>query len=320
MVRVLVHRNGVTTEAETVDPAWLAPDAVETVWADVHEAADEDRPLLSQVFGIHPLAVDDALAEVHHPKIETYDGLLYLILHGIAAGGGDTGFVTQDVDFFLGRNFLVTVHFEASRSIEHEWALCVRREVLAEGPAALLHRIVDRMVSHYRPEVDALDARLDELERVVFEEPGVNPLRDILRLKRDVSSLRRVALPQRDALGRLARREFVQIPDALAYRFRDVYDSLVRITEEAMIFQDRVTTLVDAHLSTQSNRLNRVMKVLTVISTIFMPLTVLTGLYGMNFVLPKFPGGDGSQFWWVMGIILGLSAVMLALFRRMRWL
>ena len=142
----------------------------------------------------------------------------------------------------------------------------------------------------------------------------------ILRLKRDITSLRRVALPQRDALGRLGRREFPQISDALAYRFRDVYDSLVRITDEAILFQDRVTMLVEVHWSTQSNRLNQVMKVLTVIATIFMPLTVVTGLYGMNFDLPHFPGGPGAQFWWVTALMGTMSAGMLWFFRRMHWL
>jgi magnesium transporter len=141
-----------------------------------------------------------------------------------------------------------------------------------------------------------------------------------LQLKRDIASLRRVALPQRDSIGRLARREFAHIPEAMTYRFRDVYDNLVRLNEEAMFLQDRVTTLLDAYLSAQSNRLNQVMKVLTVIATIFMPLTVLTGLYGMNVRLARFPGSDPAQFWWIMGIMLVTSVGMLWIFRRMRWL
>jgi magnesium transporter len=154
----------------------------------------------------------------------------------------------------------------------------------------------------------------------VFEEPRVNPLRDVLALKRDVASLRRIALPERDAIGRLARREFAEIPDALAYQFRDVYDHLVNLTDEAISLQDRVTGLLDAYLSSQSNRLNQVMKVLTVISTIFMPLTVLTGMWGMNVGLPRLPGGDPAQFWWVVAIMLASSAAMLWFFRRLEWL
>jgi magnesium transporter len=106
----------------------------------------------------------------------------------------------------------------------------------------------------------------------------------------------------------------------MGYRFRDVHDHLVRLTDESVFLQDRVTGLVDAYLSNQSNRLNQVMKVLTVIATIFMPLTVLTGMYGMNVPLPSFPGGADAQFWWLTGAMLAVSVSMLWFFRRMRWL
>ena len=111
--------------------------------------------------------------------------------------------------------------------------------------------------------------------------------------------MRRVLIPQRDAIGRLARREFPMITDEMAYRFRDVYDHVVRLTEEAILFQDRVTGILEVNLSTVSNRLNQVMKVLTVMSTIFLPLTVLTGMWGMNVPLPALPRRRAVQFWWV---------------------
>jgi magnesium transporter len=121
-------------------------------------------------------------------------------------------------------------------------------------------------------------------------------------------------------MGRLSRREFAQINDEMTYRFRDVFDQLVRLSDEATLFQDRVTGILEAHLSSISNRLNLVMKVLTVMSTIFLPLTVLTGMWGMNVPLPAFPGGDAVQFWWVAGCMVAISLVMLELFRRNGWL
>jgi magnesium transporter len=321
MITVLVHREGQTGRVETVDPAWLLPGAPEKVWVDIELPDKKAVPLMRQTFKLHELSLEDAVSEIHHPKIELFDHYLYLILHGIHAGAGGQGFNTADIDFFLGEQFLITVHHAPSRSIAEERQVCLRNSsVLAEGPAALLHRIIDKMVDHYRPEVDALEARMEVLEDRVFENPRDNPVRDILALKHDVSSLRRVALPQRDAIGRLARREFIQIPDALAYRFRDVYDHLVQLTDEAIFFQDRVTGLLDAYLSSQSNRLNQVMKVLTVMSTIFLPLTVLTGLYGMNVTIPHLPGPDGAQFWWVAGMAVAIVASMLWVFRRKDWL
>ena len=127
-------------------------------------------------------------------------------------------------------------------------------------------------------------------------------------------------LPQRDAVGRLARREFRLIAESLAYSFRDVHDHLVRLADEAMFFQDRISSILDAHYSSVSNQLNTVMKVLTVISTLFMPMTVLTGLYGMNVPLPHLPGGIEAQFWWVVGMMATISVVMLTFFRRRGWI
>jgi magnesium transporter len=321
MLTVLVERDGRVERADTVDPAWLRPESTAVVWADIEGPVEADRELLSGVFHIHELAVEDALEEIHHPKIESYDGLLYLILHGITAAKGAGGFDTQDVDFFLGRNYLVTVHHGPSRSVASEHQACQRRpDIFQDGPVGICHRIIDRLVDHYGPEVDAIEERLEALEASVFERPWHSPLKELLGVKRDIAALRRVALPQRDAIGRLARREFSEISEAIAYRFRDVYDHLVRISDEAILLQDRATSLVDAHLSNQSNRLNRVMKVLTVISTIFMPLTVLTGLYGMNVPLPPFPGGDDAQFWWLSGSMLVIVAAMLVMFRRKHWI
>lgn len=259
--------------------------------------------------------------EIHHPKVELYGDHLYVILHGIDFKAREHEFRTQDVDFFLGQQYLVSVHAGTSRSIARVSDICVRNErALGEGPVALFHRIVDTMVDNYRPEVEKLGARLDQLEKEVFERPDPRLARRILDFKRDVSSLRRVIMPQRDVVSRLARREFGQISEGMSYRFRDVYDHLVRLSDEALFFADRITSLMDAHLSAVSNQLNTVMKVLTVIATIFMPLTVLTGLYGMNVPLPHLPGGESSQFWWIAGIMVATSLLMLSWFRRRRWL
>ena len=193
--------------------------------------------------------------------------------------------------------------------------------VLGEGPAALMHRIIDPMVDNYRPEVEELEQWLDELENEVFEQPRSDLVREILAVKRDVTGLRRIALPQRDVVGRLARREFPVITEELAYRFRDVYDHLVRIADEALLFQDRVTSILDAHLSNVSNRLNQVMKVLTVITLIFMPLTLVAGLYGMNVHLPGVSSPDNPRpFWWLLAGMTVTVAVMLWIFRRRDWL
>jgi magnesium transporter len=321
MVQIYAHQHGETTTAPRVDAAWLEPASGVTLWVDLAAPGPEEGRLLSDVFHFHPLSVEDALSAIHHPKIEAYPGYLYLILHGIDFDNRRGGFATRDVDFFLGRNYLVTVHDGHSRSIAKWKEVCDEHEhVLAEGSAALLHRIVDTMVDNYRPEIDALEGHIDDLEEMAILGVRQDLIRHILAIKRDVASLRRVVLPQRDAVGRLARREFPQINDEITFRFRDVYDHFVRMSEEAILFQDRVTSILEAHLASISNRLNLVMKVLTVISTIFLPLTVLTGMWGMNIPLPMFPGSGTAQFWWVAAMMGGIAAGMLTIFWWKRWM
>lgn len=321
MISYYIHRDNATRRVDTFDPAWLAPDSGVMVWADVREPTQDDADMLRSVFKFHPLAIEDALMSMHLPKIETYDNVLYVVLHGIDFHLEEHAFETLDVDFFVGKTFLVTVHDGRRRSISEVAAACEKNDaILREGPVALMHRIVDNMVDHYRPEVDELEAWLDEIESRVLKGDPQELTTDILAVKRDISSMRRVVVPQRDIVGRLARREFEVINQEMAYRFRDVYDHLVRMADEAIIFQDRVTGILDAHLASISNRLALVSKVLAALAVIFGPLTIITGLFGMNVKLPQFPGGPDGQFWWVFLGMLAVTVTLYAVFKRRDWL
>jgi magnesium transporter len=321
VLTAFVYSGGETRTYDYVDAAWIMPESGAVVWADLADPSPDELRVLGDVFHFNDLAVEDTRAALHHPKADGYPDYLYVILHGIDFEEAPRRFATHDIDFFLGSSYLVTVHDGTSRSIERYRDLCPRNGfVLADGPTHLMYRIVDLMVDNYRPEVEKLEGRLDALEKQVFERPRKRLVQDILTLKRDVIELRRVTTRQRDVVGRLARREFPQIDETNAFRFRDVYDHLVRIADEALTFQDRITSLLDAHLSSVSNRLNEVMKVLTVFASIFGPLTVLTSLYGMNVRLPQFPGGEDAQFWWIAGLMALISGSLLLVFRRMKWL
>jgi magnesium transporter len=320
MINVYLHRDGETTHVDRVESEWLDPSSRVTLWVDLAAPTENERRVLTDVFHFHPLAVEDATSALQFPKIEPYQGYLYLVLHGIDATPRQAQFASRDIDFFLGRNYLVTVHDGHSRSIGQMREVCSRHEhILADGPVTLLHRIVDALVDNYRPVIEKIEDEITRLEEHAFA--GHERLaRQVMKLKREVTSMRRVLIPQRDAIGRLARREFPAISDEMAYRFRDVYDHVVRLTEEAILFQDRVTGIFEVNLSSISHRLNQVMKLLTVMSTILLPLTVLTGMWGMNIPLPHFPGGDRAQFLWVAAIMAAISLAMLAVFRRKRWI
>ena len=318
MVTIFVHRNGRTEQVTSIDRGWLNPAAGIVVWVDLAAPSIPESLILSDTFAFHPLSVEDAMSALQFPKVEAYDGYLYIILHGIAYQAHERCFDTHDIDFFLGQTYLVTVHDGRSMSIADLREHATRNpKILSDGPVALLHRIVDAMVDRYRPEVDKLEDRLDDLEKAIFEDPKPTLAKAILDEKRQVARLRRIITPQRDVI---ARRDFVDISTEMSFRFRDIYDHLVRVADDAIMFQDRITGMLDAHLSNVSNRLNEVMKVLTVVATIFMPLTLLTGIWGMNVPLPRFPGSQAAQFWWVFGIMTAVVIAMLMVFRRRRWI
>jgi magnesium transporter len=328
LIRYFVHRGGRTELVDRLDPAVLQSLSAEAsakvdgavVWADVAEPTEADGATLRAHFGLHELPVEAALQREAHPKVESYGRYLYIVLHGINFQAAEHSFETHETDFFLAPNFLITIHDGQRRSIAQIGELCSRAGyVLAEGPAALLHRVVDTMVDHYRPEVDELEQRLDEIEKQVIEAPGDSLTGDILAIKRDITNLRRIVIPQRDVVGRLSRREFDLIGQEMAYRFRDVYDQFARMADDAIVFHDRVTGIFDAYLASVSNRLADVSKVLAVIAALFGPLTVITGLFGMNVPLPTLLGSPQYQFWEIAGLMVISSGILFAWFRKSGW-
>ena len=338
MIRYFVHRGGRTELVDRLDTAWLSSfakastsatatvDGTEdkssevVVWADVTEPTEADAAVLRDGFGLHELAVDAAVQREANPKVESYGRYLYIVLHGINFHADEHRFDTTETDFFLSASFLVTVHDGQRRSIAHVSELCSRTDhILAEGTVALFHRIVDTMVDHYRPEVDEVEERLDVIEDRVIEDPAESTVGEILAVKRDITALRRILVPQRDAVGRLARREFDLINQEMAYRFRDVYDQFARMADDGLMFHDRVTGILDAHLASVSNRLADVSKVLAVIATLFGPMTVITGLFGMNVPLPTLFGSPEYQFWEIIGMMAVTSTGLFIWFRKSGW-
>ena len=328
---------------DRVDPAWLSPASAKAstsakapadgsadgsagkpesvvVWADVTEPTAADAAVLRTGFGLHELAVEAAVQREANPKVENYGDYLYVVLHGINFHADEHKFDTTETDFFLAPSFLVTVHDGQRRSIDHVRDLCGRTDhILAEGSVALFHRILDTMVDHYRPEVDELEERLDAIEARVIESPAESMVGDILAVKRDLTNLRRIVVPQRDAVGRLARREFEMIGQEMAYRFRDVYDQFAHMADDVIVFQDRVTGILDAHLASVSNRLADVSKVLAVIAALFGPMTVITGVFGMNVPLPTLLGSPEYQFWEIIAMMVITSTGLFIWFRKAGW-
>jgi magnesium transporter len=287
-------------------------------WLDVDDPGVEDYALLRQTFGFHELAVEDSEQFDQRPKLEDYDGFAFLVVYGWSPD--EDGLV--EVHCFYAERYLVTVHRDPSPALDALVAKLERnKDPIPRGPL-LLHEVIDRLVDGFFPVVQQLNEELDAIEERIFASPRHEQLEEIFRLKRRLVRLRRIVLPQRDVVGRLTTGG-LDLPgmtrEAERY-FRDVYDHLVRLTEEIDGGRELTTSAIDAYLSTASNRLNATTKQLTVIATIFLPLSFLTGFFGQNFAWMV---GEVSS-WQAFAILgIGLEVLMVlglvALFRLRGW-
>lgn len=295
------------TDLELMDIAFAIHDQEGLLWVDFQgNPPEEDREVLSQTFDFHPLAVDDALEEVHVPKVDDWGKYLYIVLHAVVDGPNhEVG--TRELDVFLGENYLVTHHDEEIAALTHLWESLPRDpRQLKNGPDYLLYRLVDELVASYMPVVDALDEWIDQIESQLFNSPQPEIAEQIFAVKRAVLHLRRIIAPQREVLNRLARDEFQTIDQQARVYFRDVYDHLVRLYSLAENIRDLVSDTMDTYLSVINNRMNEIMKTLTIINSLFMPITFITGFFGMNFFFPH----NFSSFWTTS---LVLAATLLVL-------
>ena len=303
-------------------------------WVDLESPNDaEEETLLVSIFDYHPLAIEDCQRardeEGHLPKVEDFGEYLFVIFNPVDVtdteqqeSGLLRGFEvrTSQLSAFLGKRVLVTHHYKPLKSISYASQLCGKNPMmLGRGPDYLFHLIIDDLVDGYTPILDRLDDLVDSLEDEVFHDPGPATMVRILQTKRNITTLRRVALYQREMLNRLSRGEFSLITrDEMVY-YRNVYDHLVRMTDMTDSYREFIGGVLEAYLSVTSNRLNQVMKVLTIISTIFLPLSVITGFFGMNFeYLPGLRWEYGVAVTTVF--MAGVAAGMLWLFRRKQWM
>jgi magnesium transporter len=312
------YANGQIEQRAEFEPELLTDDALH--WIDLEDPTVKETTILEDPFHFHPLAIEDCLAEVHHPKVDDYGDYVFVIVHGIRFDAPTDTFITRELDIFLGRNYLVTHHKGPMRSIATLRELCSKNLVASfpKGADFLIHQILDLLFEHYFPNLDAIEDKIQLVQIEVFENPTRETLDRIFALKKDVMQLRRICAPQREIVNRLARGEFKVVSPRAAVYFRDIYDHLYRIVEASFSYQDMAQGLFDAYLSAVSNRLNETMKRLTVIGAIMAALTVITGVYGMNFeFMPELKWRYGYAFVWA--IMLTVSAGLFLWFRKKDW-
>jgi magnesium transporter len=328
VIQALYHSatGPVRTDLTTDDfPAALA-DPAGVLWVDLlDEPAEVCGPILRDIFGFHPLAVDDALVEVHVPKVDDWGDYLYIVLHAVALDGeAAQALVLEEVDIFLGRNYLVTHRTQPVAAMDRVWATCQRDERhLHKGAVRLLYLLADDLVADYMPVVETFDEEIDEIESHVFARPRPDVVEDIFRLKRELLQMRRIIAPQREVLNKLARGDFAVVGHDEQVFFRDVYDHLVRLYDISESLRDLVGDGLDTYLSVVNNRLNEVVKTLTIITTLFMPLSFVASFFGMNFFQPVEPLNVWTgmpAFVITLLLMAAMPGVMYLWMRRRAWM
>ena len=289
-------------------------------WVDLSDPTDEETEILASVFRFHPLTIDDCIFEVLSPKIEAYDGYIFLVIHGIEYDASGKKLVSQELNCYLGPNYVVTFHYPKIRPIEEVITRSRNSpRILARGTEMILHEILDGLADQYIPVSESLDEQLDMLEDRVVYEPKREVLLQILELKRVVVQLRRIVIPQREILRKLASGEFEIISREGGFFFRDVYDHIHRVSELAELQREVISSALEAYLSSVSNRLGEVTKVLTIIATLILPLTLITGIFGMNFEhMPELHWRLGYPA--ALTLMFLVAGSMLLYFKRRGWL
>lgn len=296
------------------------------LWVDLDaEAIESAEHILADIFAFHPLAVDDAINEVHLPKVDDWHEYLYLVLRGLEYEEQEYAIGMPELDIFLGDRYLVTFHHEPIAALDRVWQAFSRDDrLLRNGPAYLLYRLVDELVAHYTTTVERVEDSLEAIEAEVLLRPSTATQERILALKHTVLQLRRVTALQREVLNELARDPFAVIDAEARFYFRDVYDHMVRLYELIDGVRDLVMGALDLYLAAINNRMNEVMKTLTVITTLFMPLSFITGFFGMNFFQPVLDSlgvwTGGIVFSLVLLLMLLVPATMFLWMRRRAWM
>ncbi|MCB1024864.1 MAG: magnesium/cobalt transporter CorA [Acidobacteria bacterium] len=303
----------------------LLDDDETVIWVDLDirnesELAEAER-LYLDVFKFHHLTLEDCREERNQPKVEEFGDYLFFIVHGIKTKMQSAKFITKELDGYLGHNYVVTNRDEDFVSIESvKEYIRLHPQALDRGAAFLLHQILDRIVDHYMPIVDDFDGAINELEdRVYLEHSTDNEiLEEIMDLRRSVARLKRISTRQLDVLYRISHGEFPQIPEAILPFYRDVHDHLLRIADMAENYRDLVSGLFEIHFSVTANKTNDVMKFLALISATMLPLTLLSGIYGMNFSnMPLLKSEYGYHI--TIGLMVFIFFALVGYFWRKGW-
>ena len=287
------------------------------IWADLEDPTDEETGVLSGIFGFHVLAVEDCIRGFHLPKINPYDGYLFLIVHAVDFTLEEDVFNTLEVGIFIGENYLVTYHKKQVKGISNTLGQVAKSPgSLLRSPDWLLHGLLSTLIDNYRPVLQRLDSGIEALEAGLLDSSKEDHLHELLKLKREVFHLYRVAASQRELLQKMGHGDPSCIGEENRVYFRDLYDRTVQILQAADLYREMLSGATETAMSMVSRRMSRAVKTLAVVATLVMPLTLIAGIYGMNF--RRMPGLEW-EYGYVTVLVALVALVALVVFKRKRW-
>lgn len=290
----------------------------ERIWIDIENASKEDLTFLAENCEFHPLAIEDCINRNQRPKFEDYEDHAFIVLHSFHYEMSKS-LVARETHVFFNQNFIVSVHKQKEGLIDNLWNRCLSEPILAaKGTDHVLYLLFDLLVDSNFPILDRFSDEITRLENEIL----VNQVRpdfitNILYLKRNLVRMRRVLSPQREVLNLIMRHEDKFLSERIRFYFRDVYDHLSRLVETIDMDRDLIGNSMDAYFSLISQRTNEIIKNLTLVSMVFMPLTFLTGFFGMNFT--SLPYANPFALAVSIGIIVAIPIGMMLYFRSKKW-
>ncbi len=300
----------------------ISTDDTQLLWIDVegvHDIALIKR--LGDRFGIHDLVLEDIVNTDQRPKIEDFGDYIYVVLKMLRYDDQKKGIQAEQLSLVFGRGFLISFQeghegdvFESLR----ERLRSAKGHLRILKTDYLAYNMIDMIVDHYFHILEKVGERVEKVEEVIIQNPEPTAMSEIQGLKREMIALRRSVWPLREILGGLERIDSTLIHEKTLLYFRDVYDHTIQVMDAVETYRDIISGMIDIYLSSQSNRQNEVMRLLTVFATLFMPLTFIVGIYGMNFdFMPEIHLKWGYPAVWVVMIVLSVG--MLAFFKRKKW-
>jgi magnesium transporter len=303
-------------------------DEQELVWVDIFDPQSDDIAWLERTFGFHQLALEDVARRHQRPKLDEFPGYYFGVLYAVRVQLDSRRATTSELQFFWGRNYLVTIHSEpfpeiddlASRARSGALAPIVKADDRALQIADLVYRLIDAVVDGYFPAVDALAEWTEDLEERMFSrQRSPDMLQMIFGIRKDLIQLRKVVAPSREVINVLLRRDLELFGDEFYAYFQDIYDHTVRVIDSLDTYRDLLGSALDTYLSIVSNDVSQTVKKMTAVTAILMVNALIAGIYGMNFeVMPELKWEYGYA--WALGLMVLATLALWAIFRRIRWL